>query len=642
MQWSRVDDGQYGNRGRIYIFRDISGQIETQQALTKSEEKYRALFDHMQEGVALHEIICNQDGQPIDYRFLDLNNAFEEMTGLRKADVVNKRVLEIFPDIELHWIETYGKVALEGSYIKFENYSTDVGKHFSITSFSPKKGQFAVICFDITERINLEKATIEERERLRTTLLSVGDGIIVTDKNVNVIMINEVAQKLTGFSETESLGRNFSDVYKIINEQTGEACRDPVQQVFQTGKINSLEEHEILVAKHGTYTKIADNAAPILDADGKIQGVVVVFRDITEETKRQQEITYLSYHDQLTGLYNRRYFEEQLPRLNITTNFPLSIIIIDVNGLKLINDAFGHVVGDQLIQKTAEVIKSACRADDIITRWGGDEFVVLLPKTNLEQTQAVVNRIKKQEKEACFEPAILSLAIGWSTKTAATEEIQDVFKKAEDYMYRHKLLISPKVKRTMVEAVNQQLHTVNIQEQDHAIRVSQLCETIAKKLRYSDHEIEELKTTALIHDIGKVAINPMILSKPGSLNADEWIEMKRHPEIGYRILSAVNEMANMADVVLTHHEHWDGSGYPKGLSGLEIPLNSRILLVAEAYDSMTNSTTYRDAMNKQAALNEIQAQAGKQFDPDIVSIFVDCMNELEHNSLTEETVNSND
>ncbi|OEF95813.1 HD domain-containing phosphohydrolase [Desulfuribacillus alkaliarsenatis] len=610
----------------LYILRDVTDSVLAQQALYESEEKYRTLFDHMQEGFAFHEIICDEQGQAVDYRFLDVNPSFERITGLQKEQIVGQRVLDILPNTESYWIEEYGKVALQGTSITFENYSIEVEKYFSVTAFSPQHGQFAVIFFDITDRVLLEKATFKEKERLRTTLMSVGDGVIVTDKQANVVMLNNVAQTLTGYSEEEAAGMPFSKVFTIINQETKQKCKDPVELVLKSGKIETLEENTLLIAKDGTKTMIADSAAPILVKNVEIQGVVVVFRDITEEFERQEQITYLSYHDQLTGLYNRRYFEEQLKRVDTERNLPLSMIVIDVNSLKLINDSFGHTMGDKLIQKTAEILRSACRADEIIARWGGDEFVVLLPNTALEQVASVGERIIQLTKEFDFAPVLISLSVGWATKLDSCEDTQEIFKQAEDRMYRHKLLYSDKIKRQIIEKINQHLHRVSKDEEQHALRVAKLCTCIAEKLVMPREDKQDLITAAKVHDIGKIAINTEILDKAGPLSEEEWIEMKRHPEVGFRILSAVNDFSNIAEIVLSHHEHWDGSGYPKGLRGKEIPIHSRVLSVAEAFDSMTHNSSYRKAISEADALRKLQEQAGKQFDPEVVKLLSEIIN----------------
>lgn len=350
--------------------------------------------------------------------------------------------------------------------------------------------------------------------------------------------------------------------------------------------------------------------------------VIGITRNISAAKISRERIEYLSYHDQLTGLYNRRFFEEELIRLDMPRNLPLCLMMADVNGLKLINDTFGHVIGDQLLTRVALVLQEACGQQGAVARMGGDEFVILVPKCNGIQTEKLVERIQAISVREKVGSIDLSISLGWAIKVAAHEDVQEVLKRAETKMYKKKLFEGPSIRGNTIHAIITTLNEKNKREERHSHRVASLCRQFAAALNFSDQEIQEIESVGLLHDIGKIAIDEAILNKAGKLTDDEYEEMKRHPEIGYRILSTVNDMAEMAEVVLNHHERWDGKGYPRGLKGDRIPIQSRMIAIADTYDAITSDRSYRQKRTDLQACEELRKNAGSQFDPQLVEPFI--------------------
>jgi len=467
-----------------------------------------------------------------------------------------------------------------------------------------------------------QKELSDSKKKLEATLTSVGDGVFAVDVEQNIVFMNPVAQRLTGWQFDEAKHTSINNVFRIINEYTKETVPSPILRVFERGEIVELANHTLLIAKDGKEIPIEDTAAPIIDETGAVSGCVLVFRDSSERKERQKRIEYLSYHDQLTELYNRRFFEEELRRLDVERNFPLSIVYADVNGLKVINDAFGHESGDQLLTLVADAMKTACRADDIIARIGGDEFLILLPKTDAAQTARIIERIKESMGIVHFSGMSASVSFGVDTKTESTQNTNEVMNNAERNMYQEKIQDAGGYRSGVIREVFDALMQKAPFEREHSERVGHICEMIAKVFNMSPFDVSDLRIAGELHDIGKVSLDAALLNKAEPLNSTEWIQMKKHPETGYRLLGTCSEYYNVADIVLAHHERIDGTGYPRGLKGEEINWKSRILAVAESFDAMVHTQPYRAALSRSEAISELRNNAGTQFDTAIVEVFI--------------------
>ncbi|MFA5449065.1 MAG: HD domain-containing phosphohydrolase [Clostridia bacterium] len=476
---------------------------------------------------------------------------------------------------------------------------------------------------DITSRKILETALEKEKRLWEITLKSVGDGVISTDEEGQVVFLNRVAETLTGWLAAEAVGKNIAEVYSPADELSSETNRNLVYRAIREKKIIETAGNLVLLSKQGIERPIEETAAPIIRDTGEVLGAVLIFRDISDKRHRQREIEFLSYHDQLTGIYNRRFFNDALRSLDTAENLPLSLIMVDVNGLKLTNDAFGHKLGDLLLERVAEILSKACGAKDIAARIGGDEFILLLPNKSAKQTESIIHSIKQAMDESQFNNIILSVSIGYGVKTLTEENINEIYKKAEDEMYRNKLSESSSMRSRTIDLIMNTLHEKNRREMYHSLRVGDLAGKIARAWGLDDDEVSQIKIAGSMHDIGKIGISERILEKKDPLEPEERAEIERHSEIGYRILSSVNEFSEIAAFVLSHHERWDGKGYPRGLKGNAIPLKARIIAVADVYDAVTNERPYGKVMTKEEAVQEIQNNAGGQFDPDVVKVFVE-------------------
>ena len=460
---------------------------------------------------------------------------------------------------------------------------------------------------DITEKIKYENKIINQRDYLFKIFNSMSQYVIATGLDYKIQFMNEKAI------------RDFGNIKgKICFKELGkdkpcQGCRLKVLENMSNG-----ETVEYLVNAFDKDLEV--RASKLENKDGSIS-ILEVIEDITEKKERQREIEYLNLHDHLTGIYNRRFFEKEINRLDIDKNLPISIITLDVNGLKLINDTFGHSKGDQILIKIAKVMKNSVESNEIVARIGGDEFSLILPKCSENKASEIADRIKENIDKESEKGVPFSLAIGFHTKEKPEEEISEVLKKAESKMYTNKLFSEKSKKREIILTMLSTLHEKHLREEEHSIRVSQLAYELGKAIQMKGDRLNMLKTAGLLHDIGKIGIDYSIIEKTGRLTEEEYEEIKKHPEIGYRILKTSIEYEGIAKLVLFHHEKLDGTGYPKGIKGEEIPLESKIISIVDAFDAMISARPYKTKMIIKDAVDELKRCSGSQFDPVLVEVF---------------------
>lgn len=443
------------------------------------------------------------------------------------------------------------------------------------------------------------------------------EGIITVNLNSKITLINNKAKEMLEI-ENDVVGRDYYEVVNFINKKNNR--KKSVQRSYS---LDIVDSHVIFFnsnkQRNYTYYK---HVGEIRDEMSSLYAYSVMFRDITEQLEKENEIIYISLHDHLTGLFNRRYYESKLKILDTEEYYPLSFIMCDVNGLKLINDSLGHKEGDNLLIEVSKILKETFRKNDVIARIGGDEFMILLPNTSHTEGTTLVNRLKTSSDTRNLHPISISIAIGLGTKTKKAQRTSEVEKNVEDEMYSNKIAEGSSAKSKIVDMIITTLYEKNNRELHHSKRVSRLCELISKAMKKDSRFVNQVKLAGLMHDIGKIGIKEKTLNKNTSLDKEEFEEIKKHPEIGYRILKSVKEFADISTFIHQHHEKLDGSGYPQGISGMDILPQTRIIAVADAYDAMTGYRTYKKPLSKEQAISELIKYSGTQFDPVVVDVFI--------------------
>ncbi len=606
------------NKNRMLVFAG--------RRLSEKENVLKTLFEHLPMGFAL--------GEDDKLGSIAHNKEFEKIIGgtlNQKTDIsidvlsgdTNTERLTQFREGEISSYTTVKKID------KPDGKTAWINIHMVSLNKSNETAEKSHLCIveDVTQRILTETA-LRESERSKAVLLAHLPGMAYRcryDRNWTMLFVSEGCQKLTGY-KPESLLYNNEITYKdLIVPEYREILWFEWKRILSL-KIPFNSEYEI-IDREGKRKWVIEMGQGIFDEEGNVVALEGLIIDVTENKLREAQIKHMSDHDLLTGLYNRKYFEEEKARMEKNKYHPVSVIIANINGVRLINDAFGYTEGDRVITGVANCIKGCCREGDILARTGGDEFSILLPSTCSNEAYSVIRSISKAcelyNSKNFNRRYDVSVSLGFGTKASDSETLEQAAKEAEDYMHNRKLLNRKSSHSTIMASIMTTMYERSQETEEHAERLCLLSKKIGEKLNLTQKSLDELELFAMLHDIGKVGIDDRILNKPGKLDNEEWVIMKRHPEIGYRIAVSSPELEPIAEYILSHHERWDGKGYPQGLKGENIPLLSRILAVADAYDAMTEDRIYRKALAKQDAIEEIRRNAGTQFDPIIAQKFIE-------------------
>ena len=608
----------------------------------------------------------------LDKKVILWNKAMEELFGVERKDILGKGdyeysyifykerrptlidlVLEPNEECENLYknFKRYPSGDIEGeSYIKEKGYY-DWGKASKILDDEGNVIGAITISRDMSNYRRIQAEMDDNKRRYEVLFENSPDAIAYLDSLHRVVDINLSFTSIFGYTLDECKGKDLDEI--VSKEGRSEEAKAITKVLFEKGDVKQkvvrytkdskpidvqargilVKNEDAVIGAYGMYTDIRELLKKEVElqeineeleaSNQELEAALNQLKAAEAELRYQYEkLEYMLYHDQLTGVYDRISYDKCIKQVDVKSNLPLTIIISDLNGLKLVNDAFGLKTGDKLLKRIARILKKNCPEDSKIVRVGGDEFSILLPKTDEFLANEIIEKIKSDIEKVKIEALKLSMSFGSCTKYNKKQNIYEIHSNAEDKMNRMKLFESPSMRGRTISTIIKTLHEKNTREEQHSHRVSELCVKMGMVMGLPSADIQELKTVGLLHDIGKIGIEESILNKPGRLTEEEMTQMKKHPEIGYRILSSVNDMAEMANYVLAHHERIDGKGYPKGLKGMEIPLQARIIAIADAYDAMTSHRSYRTAMSEKEAIAELLRSAGTQLDSYLVDVFV--------------------
>jgi diguanylate cyclase (GGDEF)-like protein/PAS domain S-box-containing protein len=600
---------------------------QTEKLLRDSEIRFRTIFDQAPIGICA----VNPDGG------VYMNPAFVRIVGTPMAEELRQNPLSIAHPTASEEADELIRKIVSGEIVEFDMIKKldkaddkPVWVHMYLSTLNMEKNSGAFLCMmqDITQEVEKENYVLESEKKhrevsgfLRTMIDSIPDHIFYKDTKGVYLGCNRAFEEASGISASRLIGHTDLELY---DAETAKLFRDADDVVVRERKERRTEETIIYPDGRSIITETLKT--PYYNARGEVIGLIGISRDITDRKKKEDEIQYLNIHDVMTGLYSRAYFDDEIYRIDEAEELPYSVILGDVNALKLTNDLFGHNEGDRLIIESARLLKLCCPTG-IVARTGGDEFSVLLPQTGEEEVKEIVARINKafHEYESLHEGRryFMSISLGYATKRRPDEAVVRLLKTAEENMYRRKLLEHQSIRSTLLSTIKAMLFSKSNETMEHADRMVELARALGDEVGLSEADQVSLELMATLHDLGKIGISNTTLSKPGRLNETEWAEIKRHPETGYRIASTIPELQKISEYILCHHERWDGKGYPQGIAGEEIPFISRLISVIDAFDAMTQDRSYRKALSVEEAAGEIMKNAGTQFDPYVARVFIE-------------------
>lgn len=505
---------------------------------------------------------------------------------------------------------------------RFSNEITKIGASGDISARVPVTGEdeLANVAGEVNRMLaTLGKAQDDLRkgeELYRTIFETTGAATIIIEEDTTISLINTEFEKQSGYSKEEV--ENKMKWTRLV-------CEDDLARMIEyhykrrEDPISSPASYEFrYVSKNGDIRNCIVTNALIPGTRKSVASLL----DITDRKQAEERLRYLSQHDQLTGLYNRTYFEQEMRRLEGIGPVPVGIIVCDVDDLKPVNDTMGHDKGDEMLVAAAGVIKEGAGEGDVVARIGGDEFAILLPDSDRAGMERACGRIKNAvSQHNAVNPGLpLSLSIGFAVNSGRSLDV--LLKEADNNMYRDKLNRS-QGSNSVVSPVLKGIKVRGGYKESHGEQLQALVANLASSTGLPEHNISNLRLLAQFHDIGEVGVPDSILFKPAPFTSEEAAVMQKHCEIGHRIAKTANDLIPIADWILKHHEWWNGQGYPLGLKKDEIPMECRILSIADAYTAMISQNPYRRAMTPAEAVAELKRCAGTQFDPDLVQKFIE-------------------
>ncbi len=614
-----------------------------------SADSYRLAFEAVPQPMWIYD--------PDTLRFLAVNDAAVFHYGYSREEFLSMTIADIRPEEDIEKLERvvqrnkHAQRVNSGLWTHRKKDGTQIIVEVRSSPMDLGHGRLgrAVMATDVTARLDAEKALEESERRFRELFEHATVGVFQTSVDGRYIRVNPALSRMYGYDSPQQLSDLISDISTSIYAEPER--RDQFMHEMETKGIVHEFESEIFTAT-GDKIWISENARAVKDLTGKIIYYEGFVENVTErkaiEAERERLLAdALERADScpLTGLLNHRAFHKRLgeeadraQRMNRS----MAIAVLDLDNFKFFNDAYGHAAGDSVLLKVASNLRACCRTYDILARFGGDEFAVIMPDVTPDFADSFADRVQAVMDQCGFQPEgydmtiPLGISVGLSLFPNESASRLEALELADARLRRIK---SGAIDENLTDRLRSNYsHSITgfsvldalvtaVDNKDrytrrHSEDVVLYCLMIAKQLDLDESIQECLQIGALLHDVGKIGVPDHILRKPGSLTAAEHEAIRQHPTMGAMIVSAVPGFALTIDAIRHHHERWDGHGYPDGLAGEATPFTARIMAVADAYSAMTTSRPYRQGMKPEDALEILRAGAGTQWDPLCVDAFL--------------------
>ena len=621
----------------------IAERAEAQEALRRSEAELNAVVENSTDGVYLID--------PSSGRLLRTNSALRALLGYTEEEARGLDIYDIVAhtrrSIDRRMTELRTKLHLpmaERQYLRKDRSVVVMESTARVVHYAGGMA-ICVVAHDVTEKRVAESARQAAEANYQALFENAAEGIFQTTPEGFYLRANPALARIYGYASSEQMIRELTDVARQLYVDPGR--RDEFQRLMREhGRVTRFEAQ--VYRRDGTVIWISESARAVHTEGGLLRWYEGFVEDITDrkqlEADRERALRAAedrADRDPLTGLWNHRAFQHRFAREAERARqhgTPLGVVMLDLDNFQFFNDAYGHILGDSVLKQVADRLQAACGRNDVVARFGGDEFAVLLPEIGGASTAEIESWLHAELDSMVYiaenepTPIPVTVSLGVAIYTDEDADRFQALRLAEERLRwaklggdidseadRVRLAMNGVEGFTMLDALVTAVDNKDRYTRRHSEDVMSYSLLIARELGLDEVTRQTVAVASLLHDVGKIGVPNSVLRKPGRLTEEEFEVIKQHPQMGAAIVGAVPGLAHTLEAVRHHHERWDGNGYPSRIKGAATPIIARLMSVADAFSAMTTDRPYRKGMARERAIAILREGAGAQWDPDCVN-----------------------